>query len=167
MLRSAAVALLFTLVLAPTAAARTIDLPDRLNPVLGEARDAGLVVLFPSRVPLDYGSGPLFAEGVSDTQATAYALTLSATEDCGGATACFLAAFTGERGAPLGGKANVSLALGMRGRYRPLSCGASCSPPSIAWVQKGVRYELQVKALGGKAAFVKMANSAIRHGNRR
>ena len=61
---------------------------------------------------------------------------------------------------------NVSLALGMKGYYKPLSCGGSCSPPSIQWIQKGVRYEIQANALGGKKAFISMANSAINHGNR-
>jgi hypothetical protein len=61
----------------------------------------------------------------------------------------------------------VKLALGMKGHYQPLSCGASCSPPSIAWIQKGVRYEIQAKALGGRKAFVAMANSAINNGNRK
>jgi hypothetical protein len=54
----------------------------------------------------------------------------------------------------------------MKGYYKALSCGASCSPPSIAWIQKGVRYEIQAKALGGKQAFVAMADSAITAGNR-
>jgi hypothetical protein len=54
----------------------------------------------------------------------------------------------------------------MKGYYQPLSCGASCSPPAIAWIQKGVRYEIQANALGGKKAFISLANSAIRNGNR-
>ena len=74
---------------------------------------------------------------------------------------------TGRRGAKLGYKSNnVRLALGMRGHYEPIHCGASCAPASIAWIQKGVRYEIQAKALGGRAGFVKAANSAIRAGNR-
>ena len=79
-----------------------------------------------------------------------------------------MAEFLGAKGAKLGYKTtNVKLALGMKGYYKALSCGASCSPPSIAWIQKGVRYEIQAKALGGKQAFVAMANSAITAGNRR
>ena len=84
---------------------------------------------------------------------------------CGG-NACFLASFTAKEGEPLGFKANVTLARGIRGAYKPLSCGASCSPPSIIWIQGGVRYEIQAKALGGRRAFVQMANSAIRAGAR-
>jgi hypothetical protein len=62
---------------------------------------------------------------------------------------------------------NVTLAHGLKGHYQPLSCGASCAPPSIAWIQRGVRYEIQAKALGGRKAFVAMADSAIAHGDRR
>ncbi len=62
---------------------------------------------------------------------------------------------------------NVSLAEGIKGYFKPLSCGGSCSPPSIQWIQKSVRYEIQANALGGRRAFVSMANSAINHGNRR
>jgi hypothetical protein len=54
----------------------------------------------------------------------------------------------------------------VRGVYRPLSCGASCSPPSIAWVQRGARYDMQVRVDATKsrerAAMVALANSAIR-----
>ncbi|MET0447246.1 MAG: hypothetical protein ABW004_02520, partial [Aeromicrobium sp.] len=83
-------------------------------------------------------------------------------------SACFLAEFFAAKGAKLGYKAtNVKLALGMKGYYKASSCGASCTPPSIIWIEKGVRYEIQAKALGGKKAFVAMANSAINAGNRK
>ncbi|MBE2320890.1 hypothetical protein DVA67_033340 [Solirubrobacter sp. CPCC 204708] len=156
-------------VLAAPASARVIDVPDALNPALGDARDAGIVVLFPSRVNLDIdGDTEVFAEGEGNRRQGTYSLSLSGAEDCGGANACFLAEFSGRKGAPLGYRStNVSLALGLKGYYQKESCGGSCSPPSISWVQKGVRYELQAKALGGRSAFVKMANSAIRAGNRR
>ncbi|MDA0184601.1 hypothetical protein OJ997_30140 [Solirubrobacter phytolaccae] len=156
------------LTLASTASARQVDVPKRLgSDAIARAHDSSLVVLLPSRINLDY-DGELFADGEGDAHEVAYSLTLSGAEDCNGANACFLAEFKGEDGAALGYKrTNVKLALGMKGYYKPSSCGASCSPPSIQWIQKGVRYEIQAKALGGKAAFITLANSAIKNGNRK
>lgn len=161
-------ALAFSVLASSAVAAQVVDAPALLADALPEAQTAGVPVLVPSRVNLDYDKGgEVFAAGVGSKRDGTYSLTLSAAADCTG-NACFLAEFTGEKGKPLGYRStNVSLALGMKGYYTRGSCGASCSPPSIQWVQKGVRYELQAKALGGRAAFVKLANSAIRNGNRK
>jgi hypothetical protein len=169
MLRLVAATTMAFVLLCAVAAARTVDVPARLASVIPEAHDSGLVVLLPSSMNLDYNkSGKLYAEGDGDRKRGTYSLTLSAVKDCGGANACFLADFLAEKGAKLGYKTtNVKLALGLKGYYRPLSCGASCSPPSLAWIEKGVRYEIQAKALGGRKAFVAMADSAIDAGNRK
>jgi hypothetical protein len=169
MLRLVAMTTLAFVLLCAVAVARTVDVPARLGAVIPEAHDSGLVVLLPSRMNLDYESGgKIYAEGDGDKRLGTYALQLSGAKGCGGANACFLADFLGAKGAKLGYKTtNVKLALGMKGYYKAGSCGASCSPPSIAWIQKGVRYEIQAKALGGKQAFVAMANSAINAGNRK
>jgi hypothetical protein len=48
-----------------------------------------------------------------------------------------------------------------------LSCGASCSPPSIEWRERGATYRIQAKVLGSeRRAPAKLANSAIRRGPR-
>lgn len=169
MLRLAATTTLAFVLLCAVAVARTVDVPTRLSAVIPEAHDSGLVVLLPSTINLDYGkSGKLYAEGDGDKKLGTYAMQLSAVKDCGGANACFLVEFSAAKGTKLGYKTtNVKLALGMKGYYQPRSCGGSCSPPSIQWIQKGVRYEIQAKALGGKKAFVSMANSAINAGNRK
>lgn len=168
--RALALALLLTFALAATASARTVDVVRLLGPEIPDAGAIDVPVLLPSSIDLDYGAGRTIvgeAVGARPGVKGRYDLTLSATRGCGGASACFLAEFTGRRGAKLGYRStNVKLALGMKGRYTPISCGASCAPASIAWVQKGVRYEIQAKALGGRAAFVRSANSAIRAGNR-
>ena len=158
----------FVLLTSVAAAAQTVDVPSRLSSVLPDAQRAGIVVLLPSKINLDYRSGgKIYTDGEGDKRHGRYELELSGAKGCGGSDACVLAEFTGEKGRPLGHKStNVSLALGMKGYYKPLSCGGSCSPPSIQWIQKGVRYEIQANALGGKKAFISMANSAINHGNR-
>ncbi|HWK27771.1 MAG TPA: hypothetical protein VNS09_14485 [Solirubrobacter sp.] len=161
-------AVAFSVLATPAVAAQVVDAPAVLADALPDAQKARIPVLVPSRVNLDYKQGgEVFAAGDGSKRDKVYSLTLSAAKNCTG-NACFLAEFTGEKGKPLGYRStNVSLALGQKGYYTRGSCGASCAPPSIQWVQKGVRYEIQAKALGGKAAFVKMANSAIRNGNRK
>jgi hypothetical protein len=168
MARLLALALGAFVLLTSAAAAQTVDVPSRLSSVLPDAQSAGVVVLLPSRINLDYRSGGrIYTDGDGDRKGGRYELELSGAKGCDGSTACFLAEFTGERGRPLGYRStNVSLAQGIRGYYKALSCGGSCSPPSIQWIQKGIRYEIQANALGGKKAFVSMANSAINHGNR-
>lgn len=168
--RVLALTAVLTLALAATASARTVDIVRLLGPEIPDAGAIDVPVLLPATINLDYGAGRMIvgeAVGVRPGVRGRYDLTLSATRDCDGASACFLAEFTGRRGAKLGYKtSNVRLALGMKGHYEPIHCGASCAPASIAWIQKGVRYEIQAKALGGRAGFVKAANSAIRAGNR-
>jgi hypothetical protein len=155
-------ALLVSLATAAVAEAETVDVPTRLRASIPKARNGGVPVLLPQRINLDY-SGKTYAGGGGGNDE--YALFLDARPRCGG-NACFLASFTAKEGEPLGFKTNVTLARGVRGAYKPLSCGGSCSPPSIMWILGGVRYEIQAKALGGRKAFVQMANSAIRHGRR-
>ena len=155
-------AVLVCLATAAVAEAKTVDVPELLHSSIAKARAGGAPVLLPARMNLDYSGKPYAGGGGGNDQ---YALFVDARPRCGG-DACFLASFTGEEGKPLGFKANVTLARGIRGAYKPLSCGASCSPPAIMWIQRGVRYEIQAKALGGRKAFVQMANSAIRHGKR-
>jgi len=68
------------------------------------------------------------------------------------------------RGGRPSGRRTVRLARGRTGHYRPLSCGASCSPPSVEWRERHARYSVQAKV--GKRELVRMANSAIRNGPR-
>jgi hypothetical protein len=167
MLRAIMMALVLTLVLAATASARTVKVPDELGSAIPSAAAIDEPVLLPATIDLDYAAGrPIYGEAAG-VKKDHYALTLSAAQGCDGANACFLAEFFGTRGAKLGYKStNVALALGQKGHYQPSHCGASCAPASISWIQKGVRYEIAANALGGRNAFVTWANSAIRAGNR-
>jgi hypothetical protein len=147
MLRSLALALVALLACAATDAA-SIDVP----------------VLLPSKVDLDIDASVKVYTSVVSHKGS-YELSLSGAKSCQ-TGACFLALFEGHRREKLGHRTNVALASGLKGYYAAPKCGASCGPTTIAWVQKGVRYELQAKALGGRKAFVALANSAIRAGNR-
>ena len=80
------------------------------------------------------------------------------------ANACAVATFSAMKGIDVYGDRKVTLAKGRKGRYTPLSCGGSCSPPSVVWKERGVVYEISTDAT--RAQLVKMANSAIRKGPR-
>lgn len=153
---------------APAAlASKTVNVPATFRSLLPKVKARTTVpVLLPSSLKLDFGrSQRLYAAATG--RRSGYELELSAAPGCGGANACFAATFTASRGAKLGFTPNVTLAHGAKGHYQPLSCGASCAPPDIAWTLHGVRYEIQARALPGKRAdMVAAANSAIRAGGR-
>ena len=86
---------------------------------------------------------PLYPSGAATGGATRSAS--AGAPDCGGANACFAADFSGEKGGKPYGTGKATLAKGRHGRYQPLSCGASCSPPSIAWKERGVTYTIQAE----------------------
>ena len=141
-----------------------VDIPPAFSAVLPQvAHTAHIAVRLPARADLDIGRRQLYATG--GAKRTSYDLELASASRCGGANACFVASFTARRAKSLGERSNVRLAHGLRGVYRPLSCGASCSPPSIAWRQRGVRYDVQIRISAAKdrerAAMIALANSAI------
>ena len=122
-------------------------------------------VLMPDTMPTEID--PLFASSFA-TRRT-YSLDLGGVPHCGGATACFEAEIRGEKGETPFGLKPVTLARGRHGRFKPLTCGASCSPPSIAWKERGVTYTIQANVGNQhteRRILVRMANEAIRRGPR-
>ncbi|HEX8208041.1 MAG TPA: hypothetical protein VF587_18395 [Solirubrobacteraceae bacterium] len=122
-----------------------------------------IAIRVPFRIGLDYDKG-VFGEGSGSKNR--YTLEINAADDCG-ANVCFLAQFQGEKGGEPSFTREVDLAKGITGYYKPLSCGGSCSPPMIEWVQGGVLYSIQAKTgVSGRArqrrAMIANANSAIR-----
>jgi hypothetical protein len=138
-------------------------LPGLLTDTVDNVNDqTPLRVLVPSTLKTD--ESPLFASGEGGRKS--YQIVVSTQEDCG-ANACSLAFFSAYKGMKLYGSRKVTLANGRKGRYLPLSCGGSCSPPSVQWVERGVLYEIQMDfAMIARAVLVKMANSAIKNGAR-
>ena len=122
-------------------------------------------VLMPDTLPTEID--PLYASSFA-TKKT-YFLDLAGAPHCGGATACFEAEIRGEKGGTPFGPKPVALARGRHGHFKPLTCGGSCSPPSIAWKERGATYTIQAN-VGNKHTerriLVKMANEAIRRGPR-
>jgi hypothetical protein len=158
----------FALVLAGLAAAATrdVDLPRLFAKQIRSAKEhTGVPVRLPQKLPSDFSHH--YPEG--EAHSGRWTFDIGAVRNCHLATACFIAQFRGVRGGRPGNVRKVTLVGGRTGYFRPLSCGASCSPPSIEWRQHGVLYTIQAN-VGGKRTerriLVRMADSAIRHGPR-
>ena len=151
---------------APAQAAKTVDVPATFKSLLPKVKAKTMVpILLPSSMRLDFDKAQRLFRATS-ARRSGYDLELNAAPHCT-ANVCFAASFSAQSGHKLGFKRNVTLAHGIAGHFQPLSCGGSCSPPSIAWVLGGVRYEIQAKSVPGRRAdMVAAANSAIRAGRR-
>ncbi len=161
MSRTLLLALVLLAAAAPGASARTIDVPARFATQIERAHAQTTVpILLPQTMRSDFRR--FFAEGRAT--ANAWRFDLGAVRDCNQATACFIAEFKGVRDGRPSGRRTIRLDRGRTGYYRPLSCGASCSPPSIEWRERHALYSIQAKV--AKRELVRMANSAIRNGPR-
>jgi hypothetical protein len=128
---------------------------------------SGIDVYLPSR--LRVYTKPSRARGEASVDDGFYNLEIGAARNCGGATACFLANFTGTKGAkPAFGK-KAALTGGRTGYWKGITCGASCSPAEIQWLEGDVLYTVATKGVGvkkEKPTLVKLANEAIKAGPR-
>jgi hypothetical protein len=154
--------MLLALALSAALAAPAVDLPQLFADDLERIGPRTEVpILLPQSMPGDLDE--YFPTGHGRERR--WGLEMAGAPNCGGATACFIASFDGKRGGKLFGRQPVTLARGRTGRFQPLSCGASCTPPSISWRERGATYRIMAK-VPGRRALVRMANSAIRHGPR-
>jgi hypothetical protein len=160
---------LAALLLVPAVASaktRNIDVPKKLKSLLVVARDkTDVPILLPQKYRTD--AKKLVPSGSFARKR--YKFSLSAIRGCGGATACFIADFSAKRGGHPHYQRKVTLTGGRTGYFKPLTCGASCSPPVIEWVEDDVLYWIQADAGNGrqeKKRLVGMANSALEHGAR-
>lgn len=165
MARLVLVAVLSLLVAAPVAEAKVYDVPAELGSQLRRvAKRTDVPVRVPRRIDLDF-AGRTYASGTGSRRS--WSLSLAGAPDCGGASACFLARFSGQRAGRPALRRTVELANGITGYYKPMACGASCSPAVIEWFQRRVLYTIEAKvgaatAEGQQRAMVRAANSAIR-----
>jgi hypothetical protein len=129
------------------------------KPFLPQLRRSGVAVLLPTRLPL-------YADGLGGRGS--FVLGVDAAKDCGGANACFVASFTGERAKTIPGRANIRLRGGFPALFVPVSCGASCAPASLFFRYRGSLYSWQAKDLRGnaRATMVALANEALAAGAR-
>jgi hypothetical protein len=143
---------------APAADARVYTLKTAIpGSIATAARESKIPVRLPRTLRLDYDKGIYGAGGGSSRE---FSISISATRKCGG-NACFLGSITGTKGGEPAFRRTVRLRRGITGYFKPLSCGASCSPPQIQWIQGGVLYDIQAKVLGGRRQMIRAANQAI------
>jgi hypothetical protein len=165
-MRTLAVVLLALLAAAPAEAAkvRSVNLPKLFAKQVTRAKaKTDVPILLPQVFRSDFRRH--FPEG--SARARGWTFDIGAAKNCHTATACFVAEFGARRGGQPSGDRTVQLARGRTGFFTPLSCGASCSPPSIQWRERGAVYTIQAKVVGReRRALVRLANSAIRRGPR-
>ncbi|HEX8119940.1 MAG TPA: hypothetical protein VF549_01625 [Solirubrobacteraceae bacterium] len=162
-LRLVSLALIVLLTGAAVAHAAVYDVKRVLGDDLPRvAKKTQVPVRLPTKINLDYGKN-VFGSGTGSKNR--YSFGIDAAQPCG-ANACFLAQFRAEKGGEPAFDREVLLAKGITGYYKPLTCGGSCSPPMIEWVQGGYLYGIQAKVgVSGKSAqrraMVRAANSSI------
>jgi hypothetical protein len=149
-----------------SAATYRYDVPHLVErPLKAVKKATSIDVLLPSQFTTDLPK--LYSEGRGS--GGSYRFDIGAVRHCGGANACFVASFRAKRGGKPSNPKKVALKRGHRGYFQKLRCGASCAPPSIEWVQGGVRYTIEGK-LGTKQTerrvLTRLANSAIEKGAR-
>jgi hypothetical protein len=149
------------------AASGTISVPQKFSKLIPKVKaKSGLPVRLPSRLHVLVKPSKTYAD--SSATRKSYLLELDAAKNCHGANACFLASFSGKRGGTPAFKKTVKLRGGITGYFKNVTCGGSCSPAFIQWIEGGVLYEIENKDIGrhAKKAMMKTANSAIKAGDR-
>jgi hypothetical protein len=144
-----------------------VNVPAKFKSLLPKVKaKSGLAVRLPDKIHVFLNPKKTFADATATKKS--YFLELDAAKSCHGANACFLAGFSAVRGGKPAYKKTVSLTRGITGYFKPVTCGASCSPATIQWKQGKVLYEIQNKGAvkPEKAGMAKLANSAIRGGKR-
>jgi len=130
-------------------------------------------VLLPSDLPEPIGKAKYTLAG--DLQAERYEVSLYYKLGIGDAG--FAAFFSGQgdakyRAEDMSNIKEVKLAQGTKGFFRPVSCGGSCAPANLWWMDGGVLYQIQLKLSSTmderdqEQKIVIVANSAIVSGPR-
>ncbi|MCW3014487.1 MAG: hypothetical protein JWO02_1579 [Solirubrobacterales bacterium] len=176
MRRSAVLLSLTAVLVGSTTAVHAAPAPvaKALQPTLTQLKaKTTLPILLPSVFPVTPLKGkPLYS--VVSAKAKRWDVVLGYVPACNGANVCAAGNLSVEKTARKLTSADgskVKLRDGVVGRYQPLSCGASCSAPSIAFRAHGVivTYQLKLDLKKGetdRGGFVKVANSALAGGLR-
>ncbi len=118
----------------------------------------------PVRLPTIIPDGPLFVY-VDGADATSYAVGLSYSPTCDGATYCeagYIQSIRTSGSIDLGDDLNIkraTLADGTKAYIANPRCGASCLPRYIVWISSGREYSIGLKGDLSDSDFVVMADS--------
>ena len=149
------------------------SLPEIFRPLLPEIKSKSHVpLLLPGELPkpIEGAKHALIAKVTPNE----YAISLYF--ELGIGDAGFAGYFSGDA-APgyspreLGNISEVKLANGIRGYFRPISCGGSCAPANLWWEDGGILYQIQLRLSdtseeGQEKTINAVANSAILAGPR-
>jgi hypothetical protein len=134
-----------------------------------------LPVVLPSILPVSPLDGKPSLYPVVSASAKRWDIVLGYVPRCNGANVCAAGNLSGVRTTRALGSGDgrkVALRNGVQGRFRPLSCGASCSAPSISFKRSGLIFTFQLKLDGAKddptdrKGLIRVANSALAGGLR-
>ena len=125
-------------------------------------------ILLPQRLP-SLAEETYYAHPKAD--AGGYTIRLESDPDCDGANACFLGMLGAKRGGKFSFPEVVKLGETSTGRFKPTSCGGSCSSAAIEWKYEGVLYTAQLSLHTGsereaRTEMIDLAKSAVRLGPR-
>jgi hypothetical protein len=149
-------------VLSAQQAAQGHDVLASVIPVLKS--QTSVPILLPNRLPA-LAEETYYAHSKGD--ADGYMIRIESDPDCDGANACFLGILRAKRGERFSFPQVVKLTETITARYKPTTCGGSCSEQAIEWKYKGVLYtaQLNLKTESEKEAraqMIELANSAVR-----
>jgi hypothetical protein len=158
------------LLLAALAPAQQMSPPAAVfGTVLGELKEkTGIPILLPAHLPPVLGRS-LYAS--AEATAASYTIRLESEPDCNQSEVCYVGMLSAKKGAAFSFPEAVQVDKVIQGRFQPVTCAGTCSPPAIEWKLNGVLYsaQLNLKARNAKdqrAAMMQLAESAVRAGAR-
>lgn len=135
-------AIALCLVIPASASAKTYDIGSLAKSAVTKVKkDTDIDVLLPGDLALDYSGKLYFTPSALDE---GYSITFGATRNCG-ASVCSLGSAEATPGMRLAFSDRFKLADGQTASFQGLTCQASCSPPTIDFRVKGVRYAISAK----------------------
>ena len=101
-------------------------------------------ILLPTKLPAAISEKDVKL-ALGDVSSNGYGISLYYDEI--GTNATFAASFAAFRESlrDVPNVRRVTLANGIVGKFRPVSCGGSCAPANLWWEQNGVTYQIQIK----------------------
>lgn len=150
-------------------AQQAAEAPDALAQLIPELKSQTKVpILLPQQLPA-LAEKDYYAHAKGDAEG--YTIRLESDPDCDGANACFLGMLRAKRGGRFSFPEVVKLGETATGRYKPTSCGGSCSEQAIQWKYQSVLYTAQLNLhteseKEARAAMIELARSAVRQGPR-
>ena len=115
------------------------------KPAIDQVRgQTQIPILLPSKLPAGIRERHIKSAWGTVSE-SGYNISLYYTE--AGSEAAFAAGFGGSTQVfrDLPNTRPVTLASGVVGMFRPVSCGGSCAPANLWWEQNGVMYQIQIK----------------------